>query len=106
MYPARVPRTLRVAALIFFLFSLSASAQVSGGAFTCVANAAVPPLVRTEGLTELAGDLVLVCTGGTQIPAGTAIPQANFSLYVNTLVTSRVLGTVQAPGPSGETLTF
>jgi len=96
-----VCRTLHAAALIFFLFGAIASAQISGSPFACSATAAVPPTVRAEGLTELAGDLVLVCTGGTAIPAGTVIPQANFSLYVNTLVTSRVLGTVQAAGPNG-----
>jgi hypothetical protein len=52
-------------------------------AFQCVANAGVPPLMRAEGITELTGDIVLNCTGGTAlagvaaggvIPADTTVP--------------------------------
>lgn len=31
---------------------------------TCAVNQVVPILVRAEGLTELAGDIVVVCSGG------------------------------------------
>jgi hypothetical protein len=56
--------------------------------FTCVVNAGVPPLVRAEGLTELVGDLVIVCTGGQ---AGTT-QHANVQLFLNTNITSRQIG--------------
>jgi uncharacterized protein (TIGR03437 family) len=61
--------------------------------FTCVANADTPPTLRTEGLTELIGDLVLQCTGGTPTPAGQIVPPVKISLMLNTNVTSRLLPT-------------
>jgi len=53
----------------------------------CTANAGVPPVVRAEGFTELTGDLVVTCTGGN--PA--APFQANFQVFLNTNITSRLL---------------
>jgi uncharacterized protein (TIGR03437 family) len=61
--------------------------------FTCVANAGTPVIVRVEGITELVGDLLLQCTGGTPTPAGQTVPLATFKLSFNANVTSRVLGT-------------
>jgi len=60
-------------------------------AFGCSVNQAVPPTVRAEGITELVGDIVLQCTGGVPTPAGSVVPQANFSIQLNTNVTSRLL---------------
>jgi len=74
-------------------FASTASAQVTPP-FTCSAEA-VPPTVRAEGLTELVGDIVLRCTGGTEIPDGGVVPVANFQVFLgNTTVTSRILGNV------------
>jgi hypothetical protein len=82
------------------LFAGLASAQVgpSGGAasgttFTCgVTNGAVTPTLRAEGYTELTGDIVLICSGGSAPASGTLIPTANFTVFLNTTVTSRLLG--------------
>jgi hypothetical protein len=69
-------------------------------AFQCIANAGVPPLMRAEGITELTGDIVLNCTGGTAlagvaaggvIPADTTVPSVNIRVFLNTAVTSRLL---------------
>jgi len=68
----------------------TASAQPQNPAFQCVANAAVPPTLRSEGLTELVGDIVLNCNNGTPTPLGTVIPQANITIFLNTQVTSRL----------------
>ena len=73
-----------------------ASAQ---GQFSCTANAATPPLVRGEGITELTGDLLLTCTGGTATPAGVTVPTANIQIFLNTAITSRLLS-----GPNDEAL--
>jgi len=83
---------------------VSGNAQTLGSAFTCVANAGVPPIVRSEGVTELVGDLLLNCTGGTPTPAtstivtatGTTvinnlIPLSNVQVFLNTNITSRLL---------------
>jgi len=59
--------------------------EVGAQSFTCVATAAVPPVLRAEGLAESVGDLVLDCTG-----TGTG-GNADFTLFVNTSVTSRLL---------------
>ena len=75
------------------LFSLLAWGQ-GGNPFnglTCVANAGVPPTVRAEGITELVGDIVLKCSGGTPTAPGHALPAANISVFLNTQITSRLL---------------
>jgi len=86
-----------VAAAAVTLFAGLASAQVPGGGGTgslaCSASVAVPPQLRTEGLTELIGDIVLTCTGGAALPTGATIPTANITVSLGTNVTSRILQT-------------
>jgi hypothetical protein len=79
---------LAVVALAFGAASTANAQQVA--AFACVGNAGVPPIVRAEGLTELVGDLVLNCNGGTPTAAGSPVPQANVQIFLNTNVTSRL----------------
>ena len=70
----------------------TASAQtgtVGGNPLVCDTNAGVPPIVRAEGYTELVGDIVIRCTGGNPTLGA---QQANFQLFLNTNVTSRLLG--------------
>jgi hypothetical protein len=75
-------------------FGSTASAQLinPNQGFTCVANAGAPVIDRAEGITELVGDLLLQCTGGSPTPAGQAIPQSNITVTLNTNVTSRLIG--------------
>jgi len=89
-----------VVALLFGLIP-TASAQ-NQQAFQCIANAATPPTLRSEGLTELVGDIALNCTGGTPTPTGSVFPQANFTIFLNTQVTSRLLS--NSPGSEAELL--
>ena len=70
-------------------FTVPASAQAPP--FQCIANAGVPPIVRGEGLTELVGDLTLNCNGGVPTPAGQIVPPVNFTILLNTNITSRLL---------------
>jgi len=79
-------------AVVGLLLGVGAStANAQGNAFTCSATA-VPNIVRAEGVTELLGDLILNCTGGTPTPAGTAIPLQNVVITVGgTNVTSRIM---------------
>jgi hypothetical protein len=77
---------------------------------TCVAGTAVPPQLRTEGYTELVGDITLNCTGGA-LPAagaGALIPQANIVVNLQGTITSRLLGNgsealllIDEPGATG-----
>jgi len=82
---------------VLALFAGLASAQVSGGSSgsneSCIANAAVPPQLRSEGYTELTGDITLNCTGGVTTAGGAQIPTANVTVYLNGTVTSRLLAT-------------
>ena len=79
----------------FALLAVSGWEQANGGTepppFTCSANVAVPPVVRSEGITELVGDILLSCTGGKPTPAGQVIPTAAISVTLNTQVTNRLL---------------
>src|SRR5258708_7476780 len=67
--------------------------------FSCIANSATPPLVRAEGHTEMIGDVLLTCSGGTPTPVGQLVPQYNIQIFLNTNVTSRLL-----TGPWSEAL--
>ena len=88
-------RRLLTALCLVALFVGLASAQggVNGGGSTmgCTTTSTVTPTVRSEGFTELVGDIVLNCTGGSAIAFGQQIPQANITVFLNTQVTSRIL---------------
>jgi hypothetical protein len=80
---------LAVVGLLLGVGSTAANAQ---GTFTCSATGGVPNIVRAEGITELLGDLVLNCTGGTPTQATLPIPQQNVQISINTNITSRIVG--------------
>jgi len=80
-----------LALTVLVLFAGLASAQ-SNNPFVCNTTSVTPQL-RSEGLTELVGDILLTCTGGTAIAPGLPIPTANITVYMNGTVTSRLLGT-------------
>jgi hypothetical protein len=83
------------------VFAGMAAAQTNFGAFTCSSVAQVVPTLRSEGITELVGDIVLTCTGGNPITAGQPIPQANIIVSLTAPVTSRLqTGTGILPGAS------
>jgi hypothetical protein len=56
--------------------------------FTCQASAD-SPLIRSEGIAEYIGDIVVTCTGGTPTPFGEEVPLVNFNV--------RILGTYATP---------
>jgi hypothetical protein len=72
--------------VIFFALASGAVAQL-----TCVASASVPFDMRAEGATEQAGDVVVVCTGGSPTPAGSPVPQVNITVATNANITSRLI---------------
>jgi hypothetical protein len=58
----------------------------------CSTSAGVTPQLRSEGYTELAGDIMIACTGGAIVaPSTTALPRANIVVSLNTQVTSRLV---------------
>ena len=76
-----------LALAVLSLFVGFASAQP---AFVCTSNAGSTPTIRSEGFTELVGDIVITCSGGSGIAAGTSIPTANITVFFGTPVTSRI----------------
>jgi len=82
-------RKLYPALAVLAFMAMPAAAQVTSLPLTCFANAGVPPVVRAEGFTELTGDLVITCSGGN--PAAPFL--ANFQLFLNTNITSRLIAT-------------
>jgi len=84
------------AVLALMLGASTVNAQVipsgGGASVTCNLNPANPTIVSAENISALVGDYVLICSGGTPTPAGTAIPQDDITLTLNVNVTSRLLG--------------
>jgi hypothetical protein len=79
-------------AVLALLSSLAVPASAQNtSAMQCTFNAAVTPTVRVEGLTELLGDIVLNCTGGTPTQPGQTVPGANITVFLsNASITSRI----------------
>ncbi len=86
-------RRLSFAFAAVTLLAGMASAQTNQTNFTCSAAVSVPPTLRAEGFTELIGDIVLTCTGGssTAFVPGAPLPTANISVSLGTNVTSRLI---------------
>lgn len=80
-------------AALAFAGAGSARAQGITQPFSCNFATANPTTVRAEGITELVGDLILQCSGGTPTQNGQAVPQFNITVALNTNVTSRILDT-------------
>lgn len=70
---------------------LAASAAWAQRPFDCTPTTPVVPTIRMEGVTELIGDIVINCGGGTPTAAGQPIPSTNLTLTLNANLTSRVL---------------
>jgi hypothetical protein len=68
--------------------------NVQAAAVTCTASASVPLIVRVDGKAEPVGDYTLTCTGGTATPPGSPVPQMNFTVFLNSNLTSKTT----APG--------
>jgi hypothetical protein len=86
-----------LAAIAVMAFAASAQVGVANGSanslLSCNATAAGTPELRPEGYTELAGDIVISCTGGPLLTPGASIPTTNIVIYMAPAVpiTSRFL---------------
>jgi hypothetical protein len=83
-----------IALAVLVVFSGLASAQISGGGGTqliCSVNTSATPTLRSEGITEGVGDIVITCTGGTPLAPGAAIPLVNITVSLTSQVTSRLV---------------
>ena len=82
-----------IALAILALFTGLASAQSGGGGgstLSCSVNTSNTPTLRSEGITEQIGDIVITCTGGT-IGDGIAGSQVNITVSLGSQVTSRLI---------------
>jgi hypothetical protein len=85
-------------ALVAMLAGLTIPASAQAPPFQCIANAGVPPIVRGEGYAELVGDLTLNCTGGIPTLTGQTVPPVNFTILLNTNITSKLTAALGAGG--------
>src|ERR1700722_15175489 len=86
-------KMIPVLAVAAFMLGSAITASAQTAPFQCFANGGVSTPARAEGLTELVGDLVLNCTGGTPTPFGAVINPVNIQVFLNTALTSRLLTT-------------
>ena len=84
-------RFMIVLAAVALLLGTVSTVSAATNGFQCQTNAATPEQARQQGITELMGDLVLNCTGGTAVALGTVVPTVNITVTLNTEVTSRLL---------------
>jgi len=86
-----------LAVLAVMAFAANAQVGVANGSanslLACVATAAGTPELRPEGYTELAGDIVISCTGGPVLQVGASIPTTNIVVYMapSVPITSRFM---------------
>jgi len=82
--------TFRRVVLVLAVLALSAGLAVAQTSMTCNATTNSTQ-ARSEGITELMGDILLTCSGGSPVPLGNNIPQTNFVVFTNSTITSRLL---------------
>jgi len=83
-----------IALAVVLMFAGLASAQTGGGGsstFNCSVNTSSTPTLRSEGITEQVGDIVIICSGGTILTPGTLAPAVNITVSLTSQVTSRLL---------------
>ena len=56
----------------------------------CTARGTAATPLRAEGNTELVGDIIIQCTGGTPTASGAPVPTTDLTVYLNTAITSRL----------------
>jgi hypothetical protein len=81
-----------VLVLVMALVGLSGAAFAQpAGPFQCFANGGVSTPARAESVSELVGDYVVVCVGGTPTLVGSLVPLLDIQVFLNTSLTSRLL---------------
>jgi hypothetical protein len=101
--------------LVVLAFTVGLASAQTINPLSCTATAGTPPLLRSEGLAEEVGQVVITCTGGQPTAAGVQIPTVNIQIYLsaNTTLTSRLMNSSNAseamllidePTPSIQTL--
>ena len=112
-------RKLFLTVVALALFASMAMAQVVAfePPLSCTAQAAGTPSIRDNGVTELVGDVLIICSGGRPRPRNEVLPQVNIQIFTSPVIniTSRITGTtgadwteallfVDEPQPSEQTI--
>jgi hypothetical protein len=74
---------------LLLVVGLATPTKAQPSPLLCNTTANNPPL-RGEGYTETVGDLFIVCTGGTPTAPGSVVPAADFTVTLDTNITSKV----------------
>ncbi|HVN05682.1 MAG TPA: hypothetical protein VMT86_14770 [Bryobacteraceae bacterium] len=88
-------RWILALATLVLVIGCVAPASAQSNSLTCTAAASVTPTIRSEGYTELTGDILLTCSGAVgsaPTASGSVIPQATLSVSLTAPITSRILG--------------
>ncbi len=99
-------RSIHAAVMAAVFLCCAAVVQAQSG--DCIVTGLNPTQLRSGGIAEKTGDVVIVCDGGTPTPKGQPVPTANFLLTFNAPVTSRLLASgwsealllINEPSPS------
>jgi len=90
-------RKLFLTVVALALFASVAMAQVVAfePPLSCTAQAAGTPSIRDNGVTEMVGDVLIICTGGRPRPLDEYLPQVNIQVFTSPVIniTSRITGT-------------
>ncbi len=75
------------------LLALGAGTASAQGPLSCIAQSAGTPSIRAEGVTELVGDVIVTCNGGTPTAANRALQQLNVQVFSQPAIniTSRIM---------------
>jgi len=93
-------RKLFLTVVALALFASMAFGQVVAfePPLSCTAQAAGTPSIRDNGVTELVGDVLIICSGGRPRPSTEVLPQVNIQVFTSPVIniTSRITGTTGA----------
>lgn len=71
------------------IYSILFFATTVRAQMTCASRPISPASVRSEGFTELLGDLTIICTGGVPTASGVLVPAGDVTVTLNVPVTNR-----------------
>lgn len=79
--------------LVVLTFTVGLASAQTINPLSCNATAGTPPLLRSEGLAEEVGQVVITCTGGIPTAPNTQVPTVNIQVFLsaNTTLTSRLM---------------
>lgn len=87
-------RKLFLTVVALALFASMAMAQVVAfePPLSCTAQAAGTPSIRDNGVTEMVGDVLIICSGGRPRPRNEVLPQVNIQVFTSPVIniTSRI----------------